>query len=77
MTDNSLHSASVVERRPNLIADLVMGRITPAPIWQQRHYRLKFLLRTALFYAPTRSMLEPVGACGFQSAARRSGDAAG
>ena len=31
MTDNSLHSASVVERRPNLIADLVMGRITPPP----------------------------------------------
>ena len=62
MTDNSLHSASVVERRPNLIADLVMGRITPAPIWQQRHYRLKFLLRTALFYAPTRSMLESLSA---------------
>lgn len=62
MTDNSLHSASVVERRPNLIADLVMGRLTPAPIWQQRHYRLKFLLRTALFYAPTRSMLESLAA---------------
>ena len=58
MTDNSLHSAGVVERRPNLIADLVMGRLTPAPIWQKRNYRLKFLLRTALFYAPTRSMLE-------------------
>ncbi|HEG4371367.1 VirK/YbjX family protein [Klebsiella oxytoca] len=62
MTDNSLHSAGVVERRPNLIADLVMGRLTPAPIWQKRNYRLKFLLRTALFYAPTRSMLESLSA---------------
>ncbi len=62
MTDNSLHSASVAERRPHLITDLVMGRLTPAPIWQKRNYRIKFLLRTALFYAPTRSMLESLSA---------------
>lgn len=62
MTDNSLHSANVVERHQNLIADLVMGRLTPAPIWLKRHYRLKFLLRTALFYAPTRDMLDNLSA---------------
>ena len=62
MTDNSLHSVSVLEQRSNLIADLVMGRITPAPIWQKRNYRLKFLLRTALFYTPTRDMLENLSA---------------
>lgn len=54
MTDNSLHSAFAQQPRTNLIADLVMGRLIPAPIWQkQRNYRLKFyLLRTALFYTP-------------------------
>lgn len=62
MTDNSLHSVNVVARRPNLIADLVMGRLIPAPIWQKRNYRLKFLLRTVLFYAPTRDMLNCLSA---------------
>lgn len=62
MTDNSLHSDGIVEQRQNLITDLVLGRLTPAPIWQKRNYRLKFLLRTALFYAPTRSMLESLSA---------------
>ena len=58
MTDNSLHSAFAQQPRTNLIADLVMGRLIPAPIWQKRNYRLKFLLRTALFYTPTRAMLD-------------------
>mgnify|MGYP000860843007 CR=1 FL=1 len=58
MTDNSLQSPCTLQQRSNLIADLVTGRITPAPIWQKRSYRLKFLLRTALFYKPTRDMLD-------------------
>jgi hypothetical protein len=58
VTDNSLHSAFAQQPRTNLIADLVMGRLIPAPIWQKRNYRLKFLLRTALFYTPTRAMLD-------------------
>ncbi|MFK3705017.1 VirK/YbjX family protein [Klebsiella sp. NPDC088457] len=62
MTDNSLHSTYAVQPRTNLIADLVMGRLIPAPIWQTRHYRLKFLLRTALFYKPTRAMLDNLSA---------------
>jgi uncharacterized protein VirK/YbjX len=39
-----------------------MGRLIPAPIWQKRNYRLKFLLRTALFYTPTRTMLDNLAA---------------
>ncbi|HFZ2392115.1 VirK/YbjX family protein [Klebsiella aerogenes] len=62
VTDNSLHSSCTLQQRSNLIADLVMGRITPAPIWQKRNYRLKFLLRTALFYQPTRKMLDTLSA---------------
>ena len=62
MTDNSLHSAYVLQPRTNLITDLVMGRLIPAPIWQKRNYRLKFLLRTALFYTPTRLMLDNLAA---------------
>lgn len=62
MTDNSLQSACTLQQSANLIADLVMGRITPAPIWQKRNYRLKFLLRTALFYQPTRDMLDSLSA---------------
>lgn len=62
MTDNSLQSPCTLQQRSNLIADLVTGRITPAPIWQKRSYRLKFLLRTALFYKPTRDMLDSLSA---------------
>ncbi|WP_045859191.1 VirK/YbjX family protein [Raoultella terrigena] len=62
MTDNSLHSAYVLQPHANLITDLVMGRLIPAPIWQKRNYRLKFLLRTALFYTPTRTMLDNLAA---------------
>jgi uncharacterized protein VirK/YbjX len=62
VTDNSLQSPCALQQRSNLIADLVTGRITPAPIWQKRSYRLKFLLRTALFYKPTRDMLDSLSA---------------
>lgn len=62
MTDNSLHSTSVLAPRSHLIADLVMGRLIPAPIWRQKNFRLKFLLRTALFYSPTKAMLESLSA---------------
>ena len=34
VTDNSLHSSGVLAPRSHLIADLVMGRLTPAPIWR-------------------------------------------
>ncbi|HDW3810743.1 TPA: DUF535 domain-containing protein, partial [Klebsiella pneumoniae] len=62
VTDNSLHSSGVLAPRSHLIADLVMGRLTPAPIWRQKNYRFKFLLRTALFYNATRAMLEALSA---------------
>ncbi|WP_227540120.1 VirK/YbjX family protein [Raoultella sp. BIGb0399] len=58
VTDNSLHSVYTQQPPTNLIADLVMGRVIPAPIWHKRQYRVKFLLRTLLFYTPTREMLD-------------------
>ncbi len=61
MTDNSLHSSGVLAPRSHLIADLVMGRLTPAPSGG-KNYRFKFLLRTALFYNATRAMLEALSA---------------
>lgn len=58
MTDNSLHSAFAQQPRTNLIADLVMGRLIPAPIWQKRNYRLKFYCVRPYFIQPTRAMLD-------------------
>lgn len=57
MTDNSLHTEQAFTHRSSLISALVTGELTPAPIWKKRNYRLKFLLRTLLFYTPTRRML--------------------
>ena len=62
MTDNSLHSSVMLGARSSLIFDLVMGRVIPGPIWQKRNYRLKFLLRTVLFYSATRDMLDALSA---------------
>lgn len=57
MSDNTLHSAYLSEARTHLIFDLVSGKLAPAAIWKKKEYRLKFLLRTALFYRPTTMML--------------------
>ncbi|MFW0767071.1 VirK/YbjX family protein [Trabulsiella odontotermitis] len=57
VTDNSLHTEQAFTHRSSLISALVTGELTPAPIWKKRNYRLKFLLRTLLFYTPTRRML--------------------
>ena len=58
VTDNSLHTEHDITHRTSLISALVTGELTPAPIWKKRNYRLKFLLRTLLFYTPTRHMLD-------------------
>lgn len=58
MSDNTLHSSWSSSPGPHLISDLVSGKLTPGPIWQERTYRLKFLLRSLLFYRPTCRMLE-------------------
>nr|VXZ83066.1 Uncharacterised protein [Klebsiella pneumoniae] len=42
MTDNSLHSSGVLAPRSHLIADLVMGRLTPAPSGGKKITALSF-----------------------------------
>jgi uncharacterized protein VirK/YbjX len=58
VTDNSLHSAQAPLQHQNLVSALVTGKLAPAPIWKKTEYRLKFLLRTLLFYRPTHRMLD-------------------
>lgn len=41
----------------HIITDLVSGRVVPGPIWKKREYRLKFLLRSLLFWSATHRML--------------------
>lgn len=41
----------------HIIGDLVSGRLVPGPIWKKREYRLKFLLRSLLFWSATNRML--------------------
>lgn len=61
MSDNTLHSSYSPAPREHLISDLVRGRVTPAPIWNKTEYRLKFLLRTLIFYRATRLTLDNLG----------------
>ncbi|MFG6653586.1 VirK/YbjX family protein [Scandinavium sp. M-37] len=61
MTDNTLHSAYSPAPRAHLLSDLVKGNLAPAPIWKKADYRLKFLLRTMIFYRSTRMMLDNLG----------------
>lgn len=58
MSDTPQHSPHAIAPRTHLISELVRGNITPAPIWRKFDYRLKFLLRTLLFYSSTRRMLD-------------------
>lgn len=61
MSDNTLHSQFTPAPRAQLISDLVTGKLCPAPIWKKADYRLKFLLRTLIFYRATRMMLDSLG----------------
>ncbi|MRS16132.1 DUF535 domain-containing protein [Enterobacteriaceae bacterium RIT691] len=61
MSDNTLHSSQLLTANEHLITDLVRGKVTPAPIWKKTEYRLKFLLRTLIFYRATRTMLDSLG----------------
>lgn len=45
----------------SLIFELATGKLAPAPIWKKADYRLKFLLRTLIFYRSTRLMLDSLG----------------
>lgn len=58
MSDNTLQNTYLRAPDRNLISDLITGKLRPGAIWHKRNYRLKFMMRTALFYSPTRRMLE-------------------
>ncbi|WP_200923919.1 VirK/YbjX family protein [Enterobacter kobei] len=53
-----LHNDVFYPHRTNIISELVNGERVPGPIWRKRDYRLKFLLRSLLFWSSTRRMLE-------------------
>lgn len=57
MTDSNLHLVCAPQQRGHLITQLITGRFAPGPVWHKWDYRLKFLLRTLLFYSSTRKML--------------------
>lgn len=61
MSDTPKYSKGSPAPRSHLISDLVKGNIAPAPIWKKADYRLKFLLRTMIFYRSTRMMLDSLG----------------
>ncbi|HBX15106.1 MAG TPA: DUF535 domain-containing protein, partial [Leclercia adecarboxylata] len=46
--------------RSSVILALAKGDLTPGPLWQKRDYRLKFFLRTLLFWSSTTRMLETI-----------------
>lgn len=54
----SLQSKNLQSSHRHIISELVSGRLIPGPIWQKRNYRLKFLLRSLLFWSPTVKMLD-------------------
>lgn len=58
MSDNTLQNTYLRTPDRNLFSDLITGKLHPGAIWHKRNYRLKFMMRTALFYSPTRRMLE-------------------
>lgn len=58
MSNTHLHNDVFYPHRTNIISELVNGERVPGPIWRKRDYRLKFLLRSLLFWSSTRRMLE-------------------
>lgn len=58
MTNTTLHIDAPSSPHPHLISDLIYGRVTPGPIWRKRDYRIKFLLRSLLFWSSTVKMLD-------------------
>jgi uncharacterized protein len=61
LSDTPKYSKDSPAPRSHLISDLVKGNLAPAPIWKKADYRLKFLLRTMIFYRSTRMMLDSLG----------------
>ena len=57
MSNISLQTKDLHQPHRHIISELVTGRLIPGPIWLQRNYRLKFLLRSLLFWPSTVKML--------------------
>lgn len=58
MSNTHLQTDALYLHRTHVIADLVKGKLVPGPIWTKRDYRLKFLLRSLLFWSSTHRMLD-------------------
>ena len=58
MSNTHLHNDVFYPHRTNSISELVNGKRVPGPIWRKREYRLKFLLRSLVFWSSTHRMLE-------------------
>ena len=57
MSNTSLQ-IDVPEAQPaNIISSLTTGQLIPGPIWRKRDYRIKFFLRSLLFWSSTNRML--------------------
>ncbi|WP_086874079.1 VirK/YbjX family protein [Kosakonia pseudosacchari] len=57
MSNTSLQTELNSNHNAHIISDLVSGRLVPGPIWKKRNYRIKFLLRSLLFWSSTNRML--------------------
>lgn len=69
MSNTHLHNDVFYPHRTNIISELVNGKRVPGPIWRKREYRLKFLLRSLLFWSSTHRMLEALSSRRFRQAA--------
>ena len=58
MSNKRLQEDAPHSHRTHIISELVKGKLVPGPIWQKREYRLKFLLRSLLFWSSTHRMLD-------------------
>ena len=58
MSNSRLQNDVSSAHRTTIISDLVKGKRVPGPIWQKREYRLKFWLRSMLFWSSTHRMLD-------------------
>ncbi|MDK9607653.1 VirK/YbjX family protein [Lelliottia wanjuensis] len=60
MSNASLQPRPSVSHHRNIISELVKGELVPGPIWKKREYRLKFILRSLLFWSSTQKMLKAI-----------------
>lgn len=60
MSNTILPAEVSYAHRSSVILALAKGDLTPGPLWQKRDYRLKFFLRTLLFWSSTTRMLETI-----------------